>query len=189
MNNNGNFNHNADGQQFNGQPMNNGQFNNQQQYNPQFNPQYNQQQYNQQQYNPQFNQQPMNNGMYNQQPMHNGMYNQQPAHPHGPKAPDGKAMSVTALVLGICSAFFSSFLAAAFPVSLLFLACGVVGIILAVLGRKKSIACYGKASGMATAGLVLSIIGTTLSALFIVSCLACIGCAAAELNALSNSLR
>ena len=67
-------------------------------------------------------------------------------------------------------------LAALIPVSLLFFACGIVGIILGVKGRKKSLACYGRPSGIATAGFVLSIVGTALSGLFILSCVACIAC-------------
>ena len=106
--------------------------------------------------------------------------------PQGPKMPDGKAFSVAALVLGICSAAFSMILAWSFPVSLLFLACGIAGIILGVMGRKKSTACYGKPSGVATAGFVLSIIGTSISALFILSCLACAACIGAELGAISS---
>jgi len=141
----------------------------------------NQQQFNEQQ--PQFNEQPP---QFNEQPP---QFNTQPdaQMPQGEKKPDGKGMSVAALVLGICSAAFSLFWAAVFPVNLLFLACGIVGIVLAALGRKKSKECYGKASGIETAGLVLSIIGTSLSALFIVSCLACVSCISAELGAFEGS--
>ncbi|MBO5009381.1 MAG: hypothetical protein IKJ13_02665 [Clostridia bacterium] len=100
----------------------------------------------------------------------------------------GKGQSVAALVLGIVSAAFSMFLAVAFPVNLIFLACGIIGIVLGVMGRKKSIEANGKASGIATAGFVLSIIGTVLSALFIVSCLACVACVGAGASSLGSSL-
>lgn len=116
-----------------------------------------------------------NNGFqqYGQMPFNN--------QPGMPPVSDGKAMSIAALVLGILSAAFSTFFSWTFPVSLIFLVCGIVGIVLAVLGRKKSTACYGRPSGMATAGFVLSIIGTTFSALFLLSCLACYACGIAEL--------
>ena len=162
MNNNPNF--NSNGQQPNGQQYNAQQPNGQQ---------YNAQQPNGQQYN--------NPQQYNGQPQYNY---QQP--PRAPKAPDGKAFSVTALVLGICSAVFSMFFAIAIPVSLLFLACGIVGIVLAVMGRKKSTQCYGRPSGIATAGFVLSIIGTAISAFFILSCLACVACVGAEIGSMES---
>ena len=159
------------GQPYNGQPYGNHPYNNQP---------YNGQPYNGQPYNGQpYGGQPYGNQPYNGQP-----YGTQP--PHGPKAPDGKAFSVTALVLGICSAFFSMFLAAAFPINLLFLACGIVGIVLGLMGRKKSQACYGRPSGIATAGFILSIIGSALSALFILSCLACVACIGSEVGALGS---
>ena len=162
MNNNPNF--NSNGQQPNGQQYNAQQPNGQQ---------YNAQQPNGQQYN--------NPQQYNGQPQYNY---QQP--PRAPKAPDGKAFSVTALVLGICSAVFSMFFAIAIPVSLLFLACGIVGIVFAIMGRKKSTQCYGRPSGIATAGFVLSIIGTAISAFFILSCLACVACVGAELGSMES---
>ena len=155
MNNNMNFDPNG---QNNNQQTNNGQQGNGQQGNGQ-----------------QFNGQQQNNGQQ--------FYGQQPyGQPRAPKMPDGKPFSITALVLGICSAFFSLFIP--FPLSLLVLACGVVGIVLGIMGRKKSIACYGRPSGMATAGFVLAVIGTALSALFIISCLACMACAG---NALGST--
>ena len=174
------------GQQQPDQPLNNQSYNGQQP-NGQMNPG---QGYSGQPYNGQpYGNQPYNNQPYGGQPYGNQPYNGQPygtQPPHGPKAPDGKAFSVTALVLGICSAFFSMFLAAAFPINLLFLACGIVGIVLGLMGRKKSQACYGRPSGLATAGFILSIIGSALSALFILSCLACVACIGSEIGALDS---
>lgn len=72
--------------------------------------------------------------------------------------------AIAALVLGIVSIVFS-FIA----LSWLGLILGIVGIILAVNAKKKN------PSGMATAGLVLSIIGTVLCALIFVACIALVG--------------
>lgn len=88
---------------------------------------------------------------------------------------DGKAFSITALVLGIVSVVFLWFFGV---ISILFIATGVLGIILGYIGRKKSIACYGKASGMATAGFVLSIVATSIAIVYVASCVACAGCIA-----------
>lgn len=77
-------------------------------------------------------------------------------------------MAVASLVLGIVSLVFillpigSALLA--FPLS-------IVGLVLAVIARKK------QPSGMATAGLVLNIIALVLSALVAVACGACLGTA------------
>lgn len=47
--------------------------------------------------------------------------------------------------------------------------CGIVGIILAVLGKKQN----PEKKGLCTAGLVLSIIGTALSIILWIACMAC----------------
>ncbi len=47
--------------------------------------------------------------------------------------------------------------------------CGIVGIILAVLGKKGN----PEQKGLCTAGLVLSIIGTALSVVLWIACMAC----------------
>ena len=79
--------------------------------------------------------------------------------------------AVAGLVLGIVCLvlLFVSFI----PFSgLLSLGCGIVGLILSVKGRKIE---YKK--GMATAGMVLSIIGLSIFALAFL-CLLCVGTAA-----------
>ena len=157
--------------------MNNTNFdpnNNVQPEQPQNQPPYQQPQYQQPQYQqPQYQQPPYQQYQYPQMPM---------------QSTAGKGQSVAALVLGIVSAAFSMFLAVAFPINLIFLVCGIVGIVLGVIGRKKSIEANGKASGLATAGFVLSIIGTVLSGLFIVSCLACVACASTGASSLGSAL-
>lgn len=72
--------------------------------------------------------------------------------------------AIAALVLGIVSILFS------FIFVWVGLIAGVVGIILAVKGRKIE-----DKKGMATAGLVCSIIGTSLSGIFVVCTLCVVG--------------
>lgn len=74
-------------------------------------------------------------------------------------------LAIASLVLGIVSIVFS-FIGLSIPLGLIV---GIVGIILSVMARKKN------PCGMATAGLVLSIIGTILCALMFIACAACVG--------------
>ena len=76
-------------------------------------------------------------------------------------------MAVASLVLGIVS-LVSCVIGLGFPVGTI---CGVVGIILGYMGKKNA----PENSGMATAGMVCSIIGTILSLISIVACTACVG--------------
>ena len=69
----------------------------------------------------------------------------------------GKGKAIAALVLGIC--------ALVLPIPFLDVIMGVVGIVLAVMAKKE-----GYTGGMATAGLVLSIIGTVSAVIFTFSC-------------------
>lgn len=82
-------------------------------------------------------------------------------------------MAVAALVLGIVSIVFSF-------IGLFWLGVilGIVGIVLGVVARKNA------PSGMATAGLVVSIIGTVLCAIIFVACGACVGGTAGLFSAL-----
>ena len=85
-----------------------------------------------------------------------------------PQPPDrGKGLAIAALVCGICAIAISFFL------PILNLAAGIVGIVLAVNARKQ-----GFTGGLATAGLVLSIIGTVFAAVSSV-CVICLGAAIA----------
>ena len=76
-------------------------------------------------------------------------------------------MAIASLVLGIISIVFSVIGLNFFGILI-----GIVGIILGVSARKNT------PSGMATAGFVLSIIGTVLCSLVFIACAACIGAAA-----------
>ncbi len=87
---------------------------------------------------------------------------------------DGKGLSIAALVLGICGCALFWFSVA----NVIILAANILGIIFGIKGRKKSMAAYGKASGIATAGLVLSIIGTSICGIGVLSCTVCVGCTA-----------
>jgi hypothetical protein len=74
-------------------------------------------------------------------------------------------LAITSLVLGIVAIVFS-FIGLSIPFGLII---GIVGIILGVMAKKKN------PCGMATAGLVLSIIGTVLCAIVFIACMACVG--------------
>ncbi len=99
---------------------------------------------------------------------------EQAAAPEAAQAPvdNGKGLSIAALVLGILG-----IVGGWIPVVGYFTTvCAILGIVLGAKGRKKSIAAEGKASGLATAGLVLGIIGTAFAALGLV-CTICAGAA------------
>jgi DNA mismatch repair ATPase MutL len=119
---------------------------NQQQY---YQPQNSQQQY----YQPQDNQQPQNN----YQPQYQPQYNTTPT--------NGKA--VASLVLGIASVVLMFFGWTAIVSIIL----AIVGIILGVGARKEIGPNEGR--GLATAGLVCSIISLVLSAIVFISCVIC----------------
>ena len=84
-------------------------------------------------------------------------------------------MAVAGLVLGIVSAVSGWFL----PV--IPIITGIIGIVLSVVGRKK-LAEAGQPVGIATAGLVLSIIGTSLAVIGTICLLVCAAGAAAALG-------
>ena len=74
-------------------------------------------------------------------------------------------MGIASLVLGIFSILF----AFTGPAGFIGIILGVAGIVLAVLARKKD-----PADSVATGGLVTSIVGCALAALFYLACLACV---------------
>ncbi len=83
-------------------------------------------------------------------------------------------MGVASLVLGIISLLIGIFTAGAFGWIGAIIA--IVGIILGALGRKNS-----EKTGIATAGLVCSIIGLVLCLILYIACVACVGGLAASL--------
>lgn len=78
-------------------------------------------------------------------------------------------MAIAGLVLGIISIVFCW-------IPFVGIVAGVVGLILAVLGRKN---CLPTQAGMATAGLVLSIVGLCISGI-VTTCEMCAYCEAKE---------
>lgn len=80
-------------------------------------------------------------------------------------------MGIAALILGIASLVIGVFFN---YIGWLGSILGIIGIVLAAIARKKN------PNGMATAGLVLSIIGTALGLVLYLACVACVaGLAAA----------
>ena len=86
-------------------------------------------------------------------------------------------MGIGSLVLGIASLVCGSFLPGLQWIGSI---TGLIGIILGALGRKKS-----EKKGIATAGLVCSIIGFVLSTIFYVACVACASIGSSLLNGLN----
>ena len=96
----------------------------------------------------------------------------------------GNGLSIAGLVLGIIAIVFAWF----YVVNIAAVVCGVVGIICAVKGRSQASAA-GNPSGLGTAGLVLSIIGTVLAGIGFLSCTVCVWCAAGTASTALNSVR
>lgn len=85
-------------------------------------------------------------------------------------------MGVASLVLGIVSLACGCFLPSLQWVGSIV---GLVGIILGALGRKKT-----EKKGVATAGLVCSIIGFVLSTILFIACVACVAAGAGLANSI-----
>jgi hypothetical protein len=91
-------------------------------------------------------------------------------------------MAVAGLVLGILSLVGGGIPGVnTFPLWLL----GLIGIILSAIAR-SNLKKAGQPTGVATAGLVLSIIGFTFSLIVFVACLVCVGAAASSLGGLGS---
>ena len=82
---------------------------------------------------------------------------------------DGKGFSIAGMVLGILG-IIGGFIPIVCYVTTV---CAILGIVFGAMGRKKSVAANGKASGIATAGLVLGIIGTAFAVLGLICTIAC----------------
>ena len=76
-------------------------------------------------------------------------------------------MAVAALVLGIIGIVFSWFPAVIVGVPL-----AIIGLILSIVARKNAVA-NGQPTGMATAGLVVSIIAIAFAAVTTIACVSC----------------
>lgn len=85
-------------------------------------------------------------------------------------------MGVAALVLGIIAIVIGVFSAGA--LGWVGAIMGIIGIVLGAIGRKKA---PDEKKGMATAGMVCSIVGTVLCLIFYIACAACVGGIAASL--------
>ena len=102
-------------------------------------------------------------------------YQQQPFMPQAPAAAPGNGLSIASLILAL----------AALVVPYAGIGCAVVGLILGILGKQKNKA-VGAPTGMAMAGIIISIITLAISVLIVVLCSVCAAAANAELNSLLN---
>ncbi len=82
--------------------------------------------------------------------------------------PNGKGLSIAALVLGIIACVLAWFSV----INTAGLICGIIGIVCAVKGRAQASAA-GVGTGLGTAGMVLSIIGTAVAGIGFLSCTIC----------------
>ena len=90
------------------------------------------------------------------------------SHPISVQNKNGKGLAIASLVLGIVSVIVAWWgFAALFSV-----ATSIVGIVLGVMAKKTM---PSGETGIATAGLVISIIGLCLSVLIFIACVSCIG--------------
>lgn len=133
--------------------QNNNQTPDQNQYGQQYDQNAQQYDQNTQQYaqNTQQYQQPQQNNYYNNQGYQQPYNNYQPPVPTQPKD-NSKNLAIASLVLGIVSFFCCGSV------------CSIVGIVLGAVSRKKK----PNENGMATAGIVLSIIALVLWAIYFV---------------------
>jgi len=76
-------------------------------------------------------------------------------------------MSIASLVLGICTLTISWFFG-------LGIGSAIVGLVLGIIGKKKAQE-VGAPTGMATAGIIMCVIGIVLSILIIIACFIWIG--------------
>lgn len=95
----------------------------------------------------------------------------------------GKGLSIAGLVLGIVSAVLAWF----YMINIAALVCGIVGIICAAKG-KKAAKLAEVPTGLGTAGLVLSIVGTVLAGIGFFSCTLCVLCAAGAASGAATAI-
>ncbi|MGI5971598.1 MAG: DUF4190 domain-containing protein [Oscillospiraceae bacterium] len=93
-----------------------------------------------------------------------------------PKENKNGNLAVASMILGIISVvcFCLSFTYAAPPIGLVV---GIIGVILSVYSKKNE-----GPSSMATAGLVLSLIGVILCFVTTITCTVCVGCTACNIG-------
>lgn len=93
----------------------------------------------------------------------------------------GKGLSVAGLVLGIIAVVLAWF----YAVNTFGLILGIIGIVCAAKGRKAALTA-GASTGIGTAGLVISIIGTCIAGIGFFSCTLCVLCSAGGTAALAG---
>ena len=89
-------------------------------------------------------------------------------------------MGVASLVLGIISLVFV-IVPILWPIAWVGGITGIIGLVLGILARKK-LKAANQPTGVATAGFVMSIIGTVLAAIIYIACVAMVSSAAKTLN-------
>ena len=106
--------------------------------------------------------------------MNNQQYQPPPQYPQNP----GQGLGIASMVLGILAVVFVWASGLLFPIAM-----AIVGLVLGLIAAKKS-KMAGMSTGMATAGIVCSIVALGLNIL----CFICVCVAAAEVVSFGNSL-
>lgn len=107
--------------------------------------------------------------------------------PMKPSTDGGKTKSIISLVCGIASIVFG-LLCGIIPFAfIIILATAIVGLVMGISGRGDSIKATGNASGLATAGFIVSIVGLCLSPIFTI-CSICSTCAYCAAQSAANEL-
>jgi hypothetical protein len=84
--------------------------------------------------------------------------------------PNAKGFAIASMVIGIVSVCISSTLVLDF----IFVVASIIGLVLAVTSKKRYQMAGLRPHGMATAGLVLNIIGLVFNGIGFLACMACI---------------
>ena len=92
-----------------------------------------------------------------------------------------KGLAIAGLVFGIvsCVCCWAGYGAIAGII------CGIVGLVLSI-NAQKSYKALGQTNGMATAGLILSIIGLVLSVILLIACVLCAAAFSAGVNSVAE---
>ena len=114
-----------------------------------------------------------NNNQQQQAPQY-----QAPMYPQAPQNHPAKGLAMGSMICGIVGLVFVWFGVS----SIITLAAGIVGLILAINAKKK-----GFVGGMLTAGLIMSIISLALGAIVFIACIGIVGCSACAAAGMGSS--
>lgn len=92
--------------------------------------------------------------------------------PQGDPSDNGQGLSIAAFVLGIVG-IVGTIVSFFIPVSYLALVCEILALVFGAKGRQKSTLAEGQPSSLATAGLILGIIGLAITVIVLLMAFIC----------------